>query len=250
MKISCVYSITNSTNGKRYIGSAQDWRVRKTGHLRQLRAGNHHSVALQRAWNKHGEAAFSFSPIIVCSGKDLLFYEQRAIDGYDSVRCGYNIAKVAGSPMRGRKQPESARKRISEVNKLRWANYTLEQREAIAKKQRGKQWSAEARAKVSRANKGRIHTGQALENIRAARPHIKNTAEQKAKISAALKGRPTSGAHRAALSKALKGRTFTDETRAKMSASAKARHEREQSAHDATQRARVVHYMMGRHGIA
>jgi group I intron endonuclease len=59
-----VYKITNTLDGKVYIGSTTidtDWRW--STHLALLRRGKHHNRHLQRAWDKYGESAFSFEVV-------------------------------------------------------------------------------------------------------------------------------------------------------------------------------------------
>ena len=83
-----IYEILNTVNGKRYIGSAVYIVGRFARHRMHLRRGTHHSVHLQRAWNKHGEEAFEFRPILFCTKDMLLYYEQLAIDAFKPL---YNI---------------------------------------------------------------------------------------------------------------------------------------------------------------
>ena len=64
-KISGIYKITNTLNGKYYIGSSNDisgssdsrWET----HVRRLKSNTHCNAHLQSAWNKHGEFSFMFS---------------------------------------------------------------------------------------------------------------------------------------------------------------------------------------------
>lgn len=60
MKGFVVYEIRNIVNGKRYVGSAVDSRVRFQRHRRDLRKGKHINNHLQSAWDKYGEDAFKF----------------------------------------------------------------------------------------------------------------------------------------------------------------------------------------------
>lgn len=53
-----VYAIVNSVNGHRYFGSSSSARRRLWKHLLDLRHLRHHSVVLQRAFEKYGESAF------------------------------------------------------------------------------------------------------------------------------------------------------------------------------------------------
>lgn len=76
-----VYEIAHVVSGKRYIGSAKDFRRRWGEHRKLLRKGRHHSRRLQHSWDKHGEAAFAFRPLLVCAESTRLDYEQRLLDG-------------------------------------------------------------------------------------------------------------------------------------------------------------------------
>ena len=57
--ITGIYSITNLTNGKRYIGKSLSIHSRWSQHRRDLKKGIHHSGFLQNAWNKYGEDNFA-----------------------------------------------------------------------------------------------------------------------------------------------------------------------------------------------
>lgn len=92
-----VYRITCSMTGRVYIGSSLSIRKRFGEHKGALRNGKHHSLLLQRAWNKYGEAAFEFEPLLYCSPDMRFFYEQLLIDGYGAAnpRTGMNRDPVA-----------------------------------------------------------------------------------------------------------------------------------------------------------
>lgn len=162
--VSCIYSLTNKINGKRYIGSTKDWKKRQLGHLSLLRRGMHHSPPLQNAWNKYGEVSFEFVMLLICKPDDLLFYEQRAIDGYGSAVNGYNIAETAGRPTLGKPRSEETKAKLRAAFK-------------------GKPQPDWLRAKWSAMRKGQ------RKGVPLSKPI---TEETKAKISAALKGRPLS----------------------------------------------------------
>ena len=157
MNQSGIYEIVNTVNGKRYIGSANKLKLRQWQHVNSLKRNKHHSIKLQRAWNKYGEAAFKFLPILTCQPSMLLFYEQQLLD---KVRPEYNIAPTAGSsrgikrgPLspehkakiseggKGLKRSEETRKRMSEAQKGN-------------KKSQGRKPSAEALAAQSVRSKG------------------------------------------------------------------------------------------------
>jgi group I intron endonuclease len=58
--VRCIYRIVHTDSGKCYVGQTVNLRSRKSTHLCALRAGRHHSRYLQRAFDLHGEDAFSF----------------------------------------------------------------------------------------------------------------------------------------------------------------------------------------------
>ena len=56
-----IYKITCTGNNKVYIGSSKDICSRWSHHLSDLRLGKHHSIYLQRCYNKYGEKSITFS---------------------------------------------------------------------------------------------------------------------------------------------------------------------------------------------
>lgn len=106
-KLNCgIYCIEHVASGKKYIGSALNFRRRWDRHLSPLRNGKHNSRHLQFAWSKYGEAQFVFRTLVVCAPERLIFYEQLCIDAYQASdsRFGFNIAPTAGSRL-GAKMP-------------------------------------------------------------------------------------------------------------------------------------------------
>jgi len=70
----CIYQIIN-------VGSAIDFRKRKSQHLSHLRKNKHHSFKLQNSFNKYGEECFLFTVLqndII--KEDLLSVEQKYLD--------------------------------------------------------------------------------------------------------------------------------------------------------------------------
>ena len=196
-----IYTITCTPSGRSYIGSAKDFAARWWQHRRALRDGKHHSIALQRAWNRYGEEEFVFSRLLVCAPSDLIFYEQRA---FDILRPQYNCAKVAGSQL-GYKMSAEARAKMSAKAKARPFN-----KEAFAKglaKRIGQKRSVEFRAQISAMKKALVMTPERLARmarVRSLRGQIKDSTRQK--ISESLKGNTHT-----------LGYNHTPETRAKMS---------------------------------
>jgi group I intron endonuclease len=100
-----VYCITNTANGRLYIGSAQDIKKRWKEHLWRFHKGTHSNRHLQFAWNKYGESCFVLHILELVPRQHLLMAEQKwfTVTGCCDPEVGYNISKYADAPMRGRK---------------------------------------------------------------------------------------------------------------------------------------------------
>jgi group I intron endonuclease len=166
-----IYVIENSVTGHCYIGSAMKFEKRRREHFGALRRGDHRSVVLQRAYDKHGAEVLTFRPLLVCSVENLLFYEQRAIDVY---RPAYNICKVAGSRL-GSKYTEESRALLSSIRKG---------------KPRSEAQLAHL-ARMTEANRGRVK-GPLPDVVRE-------------KIRATLQGRTLPEEHKAAIGRSHRG---------------------------------------------
>lgn len=198
-----IYKIQNVVNGKCYIGSAKSFRTRFRKHKNVLVKNAHHSIKLQRAWNKHGEDAFIFQPIIFCEPKNLLFYEQQAIDAYNSYCDGYNATIKANSAL-GVKRSDETKAKIS-VSKS-GIKLSAEHKKAISDGNKGKKRSDETKEKIRTVNTGVKKSKSHIENMRKANLGKKYNDETKAKISASLIG-----------NKRALGNVLSTETRDKMS---------------------------------
>ncbi len=93
--VSGIYIIKNKVNGKFYVGSSCNCEERFSAHKILLRKGKHHSVVLQRAWNKYGERNFIFKVIEECCAERLLDREQFYIDNFNP---HYNTNPFADKP--------------------------------------------------------------------------------------------------------------------------------------------------------
>lgn len=196
-----IYTIT-SPSGKQYVGSSIDIKKRWRAHKIRLRKGAHHSIHLQHAANKHGIDSFKFDVIVICEPKDLILFEQRAIDAF---KPEYNITKTAGSPL-GLKRSSEARAKMS-VAKL-----------GKPSPKKGISLPEELKARISVAL-----TGRPLDEARKAKLIAANTGrvpseETKAKIGAWHKNKCVSVETRAKISAAGKGRVLSAETIAKRTA--------------------------------
>lgn len=197
-----IYSIRNKIDGKLYIGSAYNFRTRFAQHLSSLRNNKHHSITLQRAWDKHGENSFVFEKLLVCEKDMVIFYEQKVMDLYDSSnpKHGYNIAPKAGNTA-GVKVSDETRKKNSDA-------------------QTGRKMKPEDIAKVVAFHTGRKRSKETCDRISAAlKGKTIHTDESKRKISEALTGRkrkPFTDEHRKKISDAKKGQTVSEETKNKL----------------------------------
>lgn len=90
VKISGIYSIINTVNGKYYIGKSNNiyrrWYDEKLG----LKNGTFHNVHIQRAWNLYGADAFKFGIIEECEEDMLAEREKFWISYFDCYDNGYN----------------------------------------------------------------------------------------------------------------------------------------------------------------
>ncbi len=214
-----IYVITNAVNGKVYVGSAVNipgrWRVHKS----DLRRGVHHSSHLQAAWNKYGDAAFTFSVLErVFDPADLLQAEDKWIArlGATARDKGYNICLRAGSQL-GLKHSAEARQKMSAAGKGRAK--TQEHQEAINRALRGRRLSEECKAKLAASQSGKKHSDEARQKMRDARSDMKSTMSPESfeRMAKANLGRKFSDEHRAKISAALSRRVTKDETRLKIS---------------------------------
>ncbi len=185
-----VYLITNTVNGKVYVGSAaKNIKCRWINHRKSLRGGRHSNAHLQSAWNKYEECKFEFTILINCVSDDCIRYEQFFINKYNAAdpTFGYNISPTAGNCL-GVVHTVETRKKMSDAHK--GVKKTPEHTAKVAAANRGMKRSTESRAKMSAAKKGKKMPVGTLE-----KSVIANT------------GRPLSDKHKEKLSLAAKKRS-------------------------------------------
>lgn len=120
MKNVGVYKITNIKNNKVYVGSSKNLRKRRYDHFEMLKLNKHHSIYLQRAYNKsNNKNDFVFEVLEYCNEKDLLVKEQYWLnslckaDEYinkinnDFLKLSYNILPKAIKGFGGRHRLET-----------------------------------------------------------------------------------------------------------------------------------------------
>ena len=73
-----IYAITCIANGRVYIGSTtRGVKQRYSEHLHYLRKGSHHSLHLQRCFNKHGEKALSVAVVEIVDDRNFLLAREQ-----------------------------------------------------------------------------------------------------------------------------------------------------------------------------
>lgn len=169
-----IYAITNTVNGKRYIGSASNLASRFRTHKARLNLDKHHSVKLQNAWRKYGPDCFRFEVLeFVANRANLVDREQHWIDVHQAASAsGYNISPIAGSSL-GVKHTEKAIRNMGE-SKI------------------GIRCKPETREKISLANTGKKRKPEVVEKMAAARTGSKRSDETKMKMRMAHLGKPKS----------------------------------------------------------
>jgi len=167
-----IYKITNTVNGKFYIGSSQDIERRWRDHRSTLNHNKHHTAHLQSAWNKYGEESFSFSIIFRCQPDELLDYEQAY---FSELKPQYNHGFIAGSSL-GIKRSEASKLKMSLAH---------------TGKPSGRKLSVEALAKLATARRGskRTFTDAHKENLSKAGMGHTISEETRAKLIASHIGK-------------------------------------------------------------
>ena len=149
-----IYRIINITNNKIYMGSAKDIAQRWAIHKSRLVLQQHHSVPLQRAYNKYGASSFIFEVVEYCEISDLLLREQYYID---TLHPEYNVCKMAGSCI-GHKRSEESKQKQREA--MLGRKPTEETRAKLKLARARRVFSDETKRKISEANKGKHYPSE------------------------------------------------------------------------------------------
>jgi group I intron endonuclease len=206
-RISGIYCIRNTINGKAYVGKSVNIPGRWRWHRRKLRTNLHDSAHLQLSWNMYGENSFEFLILEQCDNSCLNERETFYIKMLDSrnIEKGYNLTD-GGDGLLGMKRSDETKRKLSEYNKANPSRGNL-----------GRSHSVEAREKISNSRKGKPSNNKGL----------LMTAEQKEKISKAKKGKslpPFTEDHKRKISESGKGKHpehISEEHKKKISESGK-----------------------------
>jgi group I intron endonuclease len=127
-----IYCITNSLNGKRYIGATTGkLSRRKSSHLCDLRHNRHGNPHLQAAFNKYGNV-FDFHTLEECETKEILSIRERNLISIQKPE--YNLR--SGGIERD-KHSSQTRKKIGIRSAARWKDELYKQNFLDKRKQRG-----------------------------------------------------------------------------------------------------------------
>jgi len=186
MNLIGVYSIINTVNGKRYVGStAISFSARLGQHEVLLRAGKHTSRHLQSAWVKYGAESFQFCVEEICDASNVLIREQYFLDFYKSYNdeFGYNILPKAGSHLGAKRTDESKKKmgkwkRTAELGaKISEALKGRKLSQEHVEKMRGRKFSEETRAKMKAGHARARSNPEVIARMAAAQKGKKHSAE-------------------------------------------------------------------------
>lgn len=199
MNLIGVYSIINTINGKRYVGStAVSFAERMKQHETLLRQGKHTSRHLQGAWNKYGSEPFEFCVELICPADEVVKMEQHFLDLYRPFEesRGYNILPRADSHLGAKRTDESKKKmgawkrspelcaKLSESAKK---NFTPEAQRKMIEGRKRAGFSEETRAKMRAAHANK--TPETLLKMSMAQLGKKRSPESVEKVAAAHRGR-------------------------------------------------------------
>lgn len=202
-----IYQICHAASGNVYIGSAIFISRRWNGHRHLLNTGTHHSPYLQRAWDKYGAAAFTFSVLEEVADTSSLFEREQYY--LDTLHPAFNVLPQAGTARGNTRSLEAIEKQRAKMLGRKHAPETIKKMQAIngsaeRKAQSSAQWKdkskpAEQRAKMSAAMQGYRpicsrkrgvkmpeEFGKKISAIRSGKPSVINhTRETKEKMSLA-----------------------------------------------------------------
>lgn len=177
-----IYTITNTIDGKIYVGYTKHLSQRRFEHMSKLSKGNHTSTHLQYAVNQYGVENFIYETLEECPRHLLVAMEHywcNILDTHNPKR-GYNILPT---------HPEGENKRLSEETKqkIRIARakqvITEEHKQAISKASKGR--PRKKGVKLSQEHKNKVSKSL----LEFAKNGGYNNPERSRKISESKKGK-------------------------------------------------------------
>ena len=194
-----VYKITNTVNGKAYIGISthEPEKRRIKDHL-----SGYGNRIIAKAVRKYGKDAFNYEILEANVFDEFLpDLEVAYIAHFNTVvPNGYNL--TSGGEV-AKTLSDETRRKIGEAGKGKLIS--AEHRRKLSEAHKGKKkppFSAEHRRKMSEAHKGKTHSAEARRKMSETRKGRKHSAEARRKMSEAQKGKPRSVEHQRKISEA------------------------------------------------
>lgn len=177
-----IYRITNQINGRFYIGSTCQFKVRWATHRRELLKGNHCNAFLQNDFNKCGADAFVVEVLEVIPDRDSRLWAEGALIRQHFGKGCYNL-----EPEVGPHYPVNSRPRKP---------HTEATKEKIRQAKRGKRLPPEVEAQrvdAVRASMAKLKTTGGTRDWGASKRGVPRTEEAKAKMRESVEQRRQNG---------------------------------------------------------
>lgn len=206
-----IYKITNTINGKVYIGQAIDidqrWKTHRRNSLNQR--SKEYNYPLYRAMRKYGIENFTFEVVEKCCNEELNDKEVFYIKQYNSYihsekSNGYNMT-IGGGGTRGYILSEVSREKISMAT--RGENNPMYGKKGELSPLFGTRFSEEHKQKISEALSNRKLSKETIARISKSKKGVKFSKEHRKKLSEKTKGEKNP----------FYGKTHSEETKKKIS---------------------------------
>ena len=162
-RICGIYTITNTTSGKVYVGQSIDIRKRWVGHRNALDIGRHKNPHLQSAWCLYGEDNFKFAVVIECQQNELTSKEQLILDNVP-MDLRYNVGPCVATPRLGCRHTPETIQRLREIALARPPR-SLETRMKMSRSMKGRTVSEQTRIKLAKSQRGRIYSAESKDRM-------------------------------------------------------------------------------------
>ena len=161
-----IYKILNIKTKQIYIGSSINIKQRINRHFKDLKANKHHSLKMQRSYNKYGKESFNVEYLLTIPEEYRQKIEQWFLDNNE---CYFNNEKIVGKPSCSRIFSEEQRKFLRDrmIGNELWKlmkPISEDTKLKISKHNKGKVLSEDTKEKMSKSKignsgrKGQPHT--------------------------------------------------------------------------------------------